>query len=115
MAGNAIASYGPPQVVTDGATQVFDCSAGAVFQWTLGANRTMSAPTGQAPGQWMQIRIVQDATGSRTVTWPSVIVWPAATAPTLTTTAGRMDIVTGVWDDLNSRWRMAATALNYVV
>jgi len=115
MAGNMIATFGPPQIVTDGATQTFDCSGGGVFQWTLGANRTMSAPTNVAPGQWIQIRVVQDATGSRTVTWPSTFAWAAATAPTLTTTAAKMDIITGTWDDTNAKWRMAATALNYTV
>lgn len=115
MPGNPIGQFGPATIVTDGATQVFDCSTGGVFQWTLGANRTMTAPTGQVPEQLLEIRLIQDATGSRLVTWPAVIVWPAATAPTLTTTAGRMDIVFGTWDAVNSRWRMRASALNYVV
>jgi syndecan 4 len=37
------------------------------------------------------------------------------TAPTLTTTANRMDIVSGTWDTINSKWRMRASVLNYVV
>lgn len=115
MPGNPIGQFGPATVVTDGATQVFDCSTGGIFQWTLGANRTMSATTGQVAEQMLEIRVIQDGTGSRTVTWPGNFVWPAATAPTLTTTASRMDIVFGTWDSVNSRWRMRASALNYVV
>ena len=115
MPGNPIAQFGLATIVADGATQTFDCSTGGVFQWTLGASRTMSAPTNQVGEQMIEIRVVQDGTGSRLVTWPSTFVWPAATAPTLTTTASRMDIVFGTWDAVNSKWRMRASALNYVV
>lgn len=33
----------------------------------------------------------QDATGSRTVTWPASVKWPSSITPTLTTTAARTD------------------------
>jgi hypothetical protein len=39
----------------------------------------------------------QDGTGSRTVTWPSSVKWQGGTAPTLSTTAGKVDVVTLVW------------------
>lgn len=115
MPGKPLADFGPAQIITDAATQTFDCTAGGSFQWTLGASRTMSEPTGMAGEQRLTIRVVQDATGSRLVTWPATFAWPAATAPTLTTTANKMDIVTGIWDATNSKWRMSATALNYTV
>lgn len=115
MPGNPIGQFGPATIVTDGATQVFDCSTGGIFQWTLGANRTMSTPIGQVPEQQLQIRVIQDGTGSRLVTWPSNFVWSGGTAPTLTTTASRMDIVYGDWDSVNSRWHMRASVLNFVV
>jgi hypothetical protein len=115
MPGKPIGQFGPATIVTDGATQVFDCSTGGIFQWTLGASRTMTAPVNMVPEQFMELRVVQDGTGSRLVTWPAVIVWSGGTAPTLTTTAGRMDIVSGTWDSVNSRWRMRSSVLNYVV
>jgi len=115
MPGNPIAQYGGVNVVTDGATQTWDCSSGGQFQWTLGASRTMSEPINMVPGQQIEIRVVQDATGSRLVTWPATFAWPAATAPTLTATASKMDIVRGVWDATNSKWRMSAASLNYTV
>ena len=43
------------------------------------------------------IVLKQDGTGSRTVTWPSAVKWQAGTAPTLSTTAGKADLVTLVW------------------
>lgn len=115
MPGNPIAQYGNVTEITDGATQTWDCSSGGIFQWTLGASRTMSEPTNMVGGQMIEIRVVQDATGSRLVTWPSTFAWPAATAPTLTTTASKMDIVRGSWDTKNSKWRMQAASLNYTV
>lgn len=39
----------------------------------------------------------QDGSGNHTVTWPSSVKWQAGTAPTLSTAAGKVDIVTLVW------------------
>ena len=43
------------------------------------------------------LRVVQGAGGSKTATWPSTspgkVLWPAATAPTLSTTAAYVDVV----------------------
>ena len=38
------------------------------------------------------LRVVQGAGGSKTATWPGSVLWPAATAPTLSTTAAYEDI-----------------------
>jgi len=40
----------------------------------------------------------QDATGSRTVTFPASVIWPFGTAPTLTTTGSRTDVISFVSD-----------------
>ena len=42
------------------------------------------------------VKIKQDATGSRTVTWFSTITWAGGSAPTLTTGANKTDII-GFW------------------
>ena len=44
-------------------------------------------------GQVYRIRITQDATGSRTATWPT-IKWAGGSVPTLTTTVDKSDIIT---------------------
>ncbi len=44
-------------------------------------------------GQVYRIRLIQDGTGSRTATWPT-ITWAGGSAPTLTTTINKQDIVT---------------------
>lgn len=85
--------YGTITSNTDGATITFDLSASDWHTVTLGGNRTL-ALTGGTTGQQFTITLVQDGTGSRTVTWWSGIKWPAATIPTLTTTAGKADVFT---------------------
>ena len=40
------------------------------------------------------LRVYQDGTGSRTLTWNAAFKWTAQTAPVLTTTANAMDVIT---------------------
>lgn len=65
---------------------------GKVRTVTLTGN-TIFTFTGAVAGQVLYLRIVQDATGSRTVTWPSGIKWPGGVAPTLSTTANKIDTI----------------------
>ena len=88
------------QTLTDGATISWDVSLGAVATVTLGGNRTIAAPTNLKVGTYI-LHVVQDATGSRTLTWNAVFKWPAAVAPTLTTTGSRRDIISFVCDGTN--------------
>lgn len=80
------------QTLTDAATIAWDAALGRVAKVTLGDNRTVGLPTNLVEGQTLVLHVIQDGTGSRTLTWNAAFVWPAATAPTLTTTAGREDI-----------------------
>jgi len=50
----------------------------------------------------------QDGTGSRTITWPASVKWPAATAPTISTAAGRTDQFRFVTIDGGTTWRGVA-------
>lgn len=76
---------------TDGTTVTFDMDVSNLHTVTLGGNRTL-AVSNVAVGQRFIIRLVQDGTGSRTVTWFTSIKWPSAIAPTLTTTGGKTDV-----------------------
>jgi hypothetical protein len=62
---------------------------GTVQIITLTGNATITMPAVGA-GKSFTILLKQDATGSRTVTWTTVS-WPSATAPTITSTASKMD------------------------
>lgn len=70
---------------------------------------TFTAPPGACN---LVLRLAQDATGSRTVTWPAAVKWSGGTAPTLTTTASRVDIITFYYDGTNY---FGASSLNYSV
>jgi len=78
--------------LTDQATVTWDASTQDVCKLTLGANRTMAAPTNNTTGQFISILVIQDGTGSRTLTWNAVFEFAEDTAPTLTTTAAKGDV-----------------------
>lgn len=85
-------AYFPEATLTDGATITWDSSTAPVAKVTLGGNRTLSAPTNSVAGQFIALTVIQDATGSRTLTFNSAYEFTADTAPTLTTTASKADL-----------------------
>lgn len=87
--------------ITDAATIATDASLGNVFTVTLGGNRTLGAPTNLAAGATYVWIITQDGAGSRTLAYNAVFKWPGGTAPVLTTTAGAIDIISGVSNGTN--------------
>jgi hypothetical protein len=87
-------AYYPEATLTDGATITWDVGSSPVAKVTLGGNRTLSAPTNGATGQFVSLLVIQDGTGSRTLTWNSAYEFASDTAPTLTTTANLGDLFT---------------------
>lgn len=82
--------------LTDGATIALDWNNGNVQSVTLGGNRTFTFANPLSGGRYL-IELIQDATGSRTITWPT-IKWRGGTPPTLTTTATKTDLITLIYD-----------------
>lgn len=78
---------------------------------TLTGNATITMPTATA-GRSFILLLKQDGTGSRTVTW-STVKWPGGTAPTITATASKQDILSFVADGTN--WYGATGGQNYTV
>lgn len=81
------------QVVTTNtysATPTLDMSTSNVQVMTLTGNATL-AVSNVSTGQYFSLELIQDATGSRTVTWWAGITWTDSTVPTLTTTAAKKD------------------------
>jgi len=84
-----------------------DCEAGNAFSHTLTENTTFtfSNPPTSGTAYSFSLEIIQDASASGyTVTWPSSVDWPAATAPTLTATASAKDIFIFTTRDGGSNW-----------
>ncbi len=86
-------AYMQIDALTDASTIAVDMSVGNNFSVTLGGNRTLGNPTNLTAGQSGVIFITQDGTGSRTLAYSSYCDFPAATAPTLTTTANAVDVI----------------------
>ena len=87
-----------PVALADAATINVDATLSNNFKTTLAGNRTIANPTGMVDGQIMNFVLRQDATGSRTVIWGSKFKWAGGVAPTLTTTANAIDVVSGLYD-----------------
>jgi plastocyanin len=77
--------------LTDGATVTIDLTKRGIHTITLGGNRIL-AVSGETAGQVFVLRIIQDGSGTRTVTWFSTIKWAGGVAPTLTTTLNKIDV-----------------------
>lgn len=73
------------------ATATLDCSLGNEHRITMPAGNITIAVSNDTNAQKFIVSILQDATGSRTVTWFSTIRWAGGTTPTLTTTASKRD------------------------
>lgn len=85
-------------------------TSGTVQILTLTGNCAFTFPATTA-GRSFILFLRQDATGSRTVTWPATVKWPAGTAPTITATASRTDIYAFTADGTN--WFGRVIAQNY--
>ena len=91
---------------TSNATTV-NCEAGNTFMHTLTENTTFtfSNPPASGTGYTMTVEIIQDASASGyTVTWPTSVDWPSATAPTLTATASAVDLFVFTTRDGGTTW-----------
>ena len=80
--------------LTDGATITPDFEANQNFTVTLGGNRTLANPsnvTSDKVGQVGSIFVVQDGTGSRTLSFGSNWDFIGGTAPTRSTAASAVD------------------------
>ena len=89
-----------------------NCENGNAFSHTLTENTTFtfSNPPASGTAYSFSLEIIQDASASGyTVTWPSSVDWPAATAPTLTATASAKDVFVFYTRDGGTNW-LAFTA-----
>lgn len=83
--------------LTDGASITWNVATGQKAKVTLGGNRTMNAVSNPAEGATYTLWVIQDATGSRTITWTTSgagsFDFGVDGAPTLTTTASQADLL----------------------
>ena len=82
-----------------GSTVAWNLAAAQAAKLTLTGNATIT-PSGAVAGASYTLVVVQDATGSRTLTF-SGVKWPGGTAPTLSTAANAVDVFSFVGDGTN--------------
>jgi len=84
-----------------------DCETGNAFSHTLTENTTFtfSNPPASGTAFSFSLELIQDASASGfTVTWPTSVDWPSATAPTLTATASAKDVFVFYTRDGGTTW-----------
>jgi parallel beta-helix repeat protein len=91
-----------------GAT-TFNRANGDKITATLTGNITVTLTSGTLVGAELELILTQDATGSRTASWPSNFKKAGGTL-TLSTGANAVDVIKMVWDGTN--WREVSRALN---
>jgi hypothetical protein len=92
-----------------GAAPTIDWSNGQSQKIVLTANATATL-TNPVAGEVYMLKVVQDGTGSRTLTLPGTAKWAGAAAATLTTTAAAIDVLTLYFDGTNY---FVSAGLNY--
>ena len=100
---------------TSGSTDTISLTDGNVHNVTLTANCTFtfSAPPASGTSGSFTLFLNQDGTGSRTATWPGSVKWAGGTAPTLTTTASRTDILVFTTIDAGTIWYGAVSGQDF--
>ena len=106
-----IKSTDAPQVLTDAPTVVWNMDLGFNAKLVIGGNRTLSI-TNLKPGQYGTIKVVQDATGGRTLTLPatSKVANAGGGVLTLSTGANAIDTVTFYYDGAEYIWTISLNA-----
>ena len=85
-------------------------TAASVLNLTLTGNCAFTFPAA-SPGAQFTLLLAQDATGSRVPSWPASVRWADGTPPTLTTTAGKTDVITFICD--GTYWLGFVGGLNF--
>ena len=86
-------SFGTINTVTSSGVLLVDFSTGNNFTVTLDSSATFASPINASGGQCGAIAIRQDNTGSRTLAYSGSWAFQGGTAPTLTTAASGIDIL----------------------
>jgi hypothetical protein len=85
-----------------------NCANGDYFTLSMTANVT-SVTVSNAPAsgkaQTVMVEIKQDATGSRTISWPASFKWTGGTAGVLSTAANKVDVLAITTFDQGTTWR----------
>lgn len=98
-----------PITLTDAATVSWNYALGYNASVTLGGNRTL-AVSNTGAGDYGTVKVIQDATGNRTLTLPANSkvngYWGSGTSIVLSTTANAIDLLSFYYDGTNYYWTL---------
>jgi hypothetical protein len=82
-----------------------NCRDGNVFTHTLSEDVTYTFSNAPVSGRsfGFTLKVVQDST-ARTITWPASVDWALATAPTISTLSGQVDVFVFFTHDGGTNW-----------
>jgi hypothetical protein len=87
-----------PVVANTSTAYTVDLAGGTLFDLTMtGTPVVFTFPTATA-GRQFTLLLKQDGTGTRLATWPAEVRWAGGTAPTLTSTAAKTDVISFLAD-----------------
>lgn len=99
-------------VSASGSTETLpDVDVATMHRVTLTANCALTFPAAGA-GKSFSLELVQDGTGSRTVTWPGSVKWDGGATPILSTAANAVDTLWFICFD-GSRWEAGVGGLGH--
>ena len=92
-------------ITSSSGTATLNCRDGNVFSHTLTEDVTYTFSNAPASGRafGFTLKVVQDST-ARTITWPAAVDWAGATAPTLSTGSGDVDVFVFFTVDNGTTW-----------
>lgn len=108
-----LTTTGDIEADTLGTTEVVDMGTASAGTTTIvfangnhqrvvaGADLAIALTAPSQDAATLSVRITQDATGGRAVTFSTSILWPRGVAPTISTAANAVDLVTLMWDGTN--------------
>lgn len=92
-------------VVAYAASITLDAAAADVFEIVLTGNLTLNAPTSPAAAKKIIIRLVQDGTGGRTVTWNAAFRFGTSLpSPILSISPSLHDYIAFVYNGVDAKW-----------
>lgn len=109
------AGYVAPAVVslTDGATIDVDAALGNDFRVTIAGSRTINDPSSAVDGQRITFQVTQGGAGGFSLAWGSAFDFGTAGAPTLSTAAGKTDVLGFIYNAALASWLCVGSALGF--
>jgi hypothetical protein len=107
-----IETFSAPSITSNVLT--IDLTQGTVFNVTNSANINTFTISNATASTAQAFTLVMTSNGSsRTQTWGSSVKWPGGTAPTLTATSGKVDVLTFVTNNGGTTWYGFVGGQNY--